>query len=282
MIYIDILTYEFADISENTANLPLDWPYQSKHVYDSTQLIEDNWVRLTEQGYEDYITDVDRVARYNTALAYSTNSRTLRISSIIDDSFSTLPIDKIDFRRHLKEGICLNKVVVMLKNGRPSYCTYEYDGTTYVRIRFEFTHNSFNLVTNKKTWLGFYNTNGDILHEYILTDETTDLSTLYGLQKSVNERYQARSYIFDEIKSYVNAVILQVYTQQVKSYEEVLAASGNFWKDYSAEISSWCHIGGTSIISDKISTETKYEFLDLPSGYSDMTLREWIINRITY
>ena len=59
MIYIDILTYEFADISENTANLPLDWPCQSKHVYDSTQLIEDNWVRLTEQGYEDYITDVD-------------------------------------------------------------------------------------------------------------------------------------------------------------------------------------------------------------------------------
>ena len=282
MIYIDILTYEFADISENTANLPLDWPYQSKHVYDSTQLIEDNWVRLTEQGYEDYITDVDRVARYNTALAYSTNSITLRISSIIDDSFSTLPIDKIDFRRHLKEGIYLNKVVVMLKNGRPSYCTYEYDGTTYVRIRFEFTHNSFNLVTNKKTWLGFYNANGDILHEYILTDETTDLSTLYGLQKAVNERYQARSYIFDEIKSYVNAVILQVYTQQGKSYEEVLAAGGNFWKDYSTEISSWCHIGGTSIISDKISTETKYEFLDLPSGYSDMTLREWIINRITY
>ena len=282
MIYIDILTYEFADISENTANLPLDWPYQSKHVYDSTQLIEDNWVRLTEQGYEDYITDVDRVARYNTALAYSTNSITLRISSIIDDSFSTLPIDKIDFRRHLKEGIYLNKVVVMLKNGRPSYCTYEYDGTTYVRIRFEFTHNSFNLVTNKKTWLGFYNANGDVLHEYILTDETTDLSTLYGLQKAVNERYQARSYIFDEIKSYVNAVILQVYTQQGKSYEEVLAAGGNFWKDYSTEISSWCHIGGTSIISDKISTETKYEFLDLPSGYSDMTLREWIINRITY
>ena len=245
-------------------------------------MIEDNWVRLTEQGYEDYITDVDRVARYNTALAYSTNSITLRISSIIDDSFSTLPIDKIDFRRHLKEGIYLNKVVVMLKNGRPSYCTYEYDGTTYVRIRFEFTHNSFNLVTNKKAWLGFYNTNGDILHEYILTDETTDLSTLYGLQKSVNERYQARSYIFDEIKSYVNAVILQAYTQQGKSYEEVLVAGGNFWKDYSTEISSWCHIGGTSIISDKISTETKYEFLDLPSGYSDMTLREWIINRITY
>lgn len=245
-------------------------------------MIEDNWVRLTEQGYEDYITDVDRVARYNTALAYSTNSITLRISSIIDDSFSTLPIDKIDFRRHLKEGIYLNKVVVMLKNGRPSYCTYEYGGTTYVRIRFEFTHNSFNLVTNKKTWLGFYNANGDVLHEYILTDETTDLSTLYGLQKAVNERYQARSYIFDEIKSYVNAVILQVYTQQGKSYEEVLAAGGNFWKDYSAEISSWCNIGGTSIISDKISTETKYEFLDFPSGYSDMTLREWIINRITY
>ena len=282
MIYIDILTYEFADANENIANLPLDWPYQSKQIYDSSQLIETNWIRLTEEAYNEYITDVDRLSRYNTALLYFNNSRTLRISTIIDDTFLSLPIDKIDFRRHLKEGVYLNKNVTMLKNGRPSYCIYEFEGTQYARIRFEFASNAFNLVLNKKTWLGFYNANGDILHEYILTNETTDLNVLYGLQKAVSERYQARSYIFDEIKSYVNAVILQVYTQQGKSYEEVLRDGGNFWKDYNAEISSWCHIGGTNTIADKLTIELRYSFLDLPSGFPNMTIRQWIIDRITY
>jgi len=139
-----------------------------------------------------------------------------------------------------------------------------------------------NLVYNKKTYLGFFNLNGDITQEYILTNETTDLNTIYGLQKAVTERFEARSYIFDEIKSYVNAVILQVYMQQGKSYEEVLLDGGNFWRDYSAEISSWCHIGGITIISDKLNAETSYSFLDLPSGYPNMSLRQWIIDRITY
>ena len=30
----DILTYEFAEAGANIANLPLDWPYQSKYIYD--------------------------------------------------------------------------------------------------------------------------------------------------------------------------------------------------------------------------------------------------------
>lgn len=170
----------------------------------------------------------------------------------------------------------------MLKNGRPSYCIYEYEGISYARIRFEFLTNAFNLVSNKKTWLGFYNLNGDIITEYLLTNEIIDLNSLYGLQKAVEERFQARSYIFDEIKSYINAVILQVYMSQGKTYEEVLVDGGNFWRDYNDEISSWCQIGGITIISDKLNSEIKYPFLDLPSGYPNMTLRQWTIDRITY
>lgn len=282
MTLIDILTYSNVPPGENPANLPLDWPYQTKYIYEDTQPIGDGWIRFTEQDYNNYITDEERVTRYTSALAYFNNSRQLRIESIVDDNFLTLPPEKIDFRRHLKDGIYLNKTVTMLKNGRPSYCIYDYNYTNYARIRFEFAPNQFNLITNKKTWLGFYDLNGNITKEYILTNETIDLTSIYGLQKAVNERFQARSYIFDEIKSYVNAVILQVYLQQGKEYEEVLLDGGNFWRDYSAEISSWCHIGGVSIISDKLNNETKYVFLDFPSGFSNMTIKEWIIDRISY
>ena len=277
--YVDILTHQFVD---NQANLPLDWPAQIIIIVDNDTPVAQDWFRLTEEDYNIYITDTDRVARYNAALEYYNNIYSLKIIDILDSNFLQLPPDKIDFRRNLQSGVYLNKVVTMLKNGRPNYCTYEYNEIDYARIRFEFTTNTFNLVENKKSYLGYFNKNGTIVQEYLLTDEINDLGTIYGLQKAVKERYKAREYIFDEIKSYINAVILQVYTQQGKTYEEVLTDGGNFWRDYSPEISSWCHIGGASIITDKLNADTNYDFLDLPSGHQSMTIRQWIVDRITY
>lgn len=279
MKYYDILTYQF---TSNPINLPNDWPAQIIAITENTAPITDNCFRLSEVDYETYITDADRVTRYSEALDYYNNDLVLKITDIVDSNFSQLPPEKIDFRRNLKQGIYLNKVVSMHKNGRPIECIYNYDDEDYARVRFEFTTNQFNLVTNKKSYLGYFNKNGTIVQEYLLTDEINDLGTIYGLQKAVKERYGAREYIFDEIKSYVNAIILQVYTQQGKTYEQVLLAGGSFWRDYSAEISSWCHIGGASIITDKLNADTNYDFLDLPSGHQSMTIRQWIVDRITY
>ena len=281
-MYVDILTYEFISPEENIVSYPLDWPAITEDVEDNSTPLKENYIRLSYQDYISYMTNEDRKLRYKTAVEHFNNSKILRIYDIVDEVFLNLPLDKINFRQHLKKGIYLNKTVTMLKNGRPSYCIYDYEGTNYVRIRFEFLTNEYNLVTNKKTILGYYNKNDGVVEEFEITNETIDLTSMYGLQKAVKERFSARSYIFDEIKSYVNAVILQVYLQQGKEYEEVLLDGGNFWRDYSAEISSWCHIGGVSIISDKLNNETKYVFLDLPSGFSNMTLKEWIIDRISY
>jgi hypothetical protein len=63
MTLIDILTYSNVPTGENPANLPLDWPYQTKYIYEDTQPISEGWIRLTEQDYNNYITDEDRVAR---------------------------------------------------------------------------------------------------------------------------------------------------------------------------------------------------------------------------
>lgn len=277
--FYDILTYQF---TENPINLPSDWPAFMITVSDVETPLQENWIRMSAEDYFAYVNDADRLARYSAALTLYENQFILRITTIIDDNFINLPADKIDFRRHLKQGIYLNKIVTMLKNGRPNYCIYEADEVEYARIRFEFVTNAFNLVENKKTYLGFFDSNGNISQEYLLTDQVNDLASLYGLQKAVKERYKARAFIFDEIKSYINAIILQVYMQQGKTYEEVLQDGGSFWRDYSAEINSWCHIGGVSIITTKLNTEANYDFLDLPSGHLNMTIRQWIVDRITY
>lgn len=280
MILIDVLLCEFTD---NEASLPNDWPAVIKYVLNPQEPILPNWIRFeSEEDYILYTQDPDRVLRYEAALTFYNNKNALKIIDVLDENFLGLPPNKIDFRRNLKEGVYLNKIVTMLKNGRPDYCLYEQSGIVYARIRFEFIVNAFNLVEYKRSYLGYFNKNNQIMTEYLLTDDYNNLQTIYGLQKAVKERYKAREFIFDEIKSYINAIILQVYLQQGKTYEEVLTDGGNFWRDYSSEISSWCHIGGISIISDKLNLETKYLFLDLPSGFPNMTIREWIIDRITY
>lgn len=280
-MFIDMLTYEFVP-EENIVGYPLDWPAVTEEVQDETKPIKPNYIRLTYDDYIAYIEDADRKYRYKTAVEQYNNNLILRIYDIVDDPFLSLPLDKINFRQHLKKNIYLNKTVTMLKNGRPSYCIYDYEGTKYVRIRFDFSTNEHNLVTNKKIFLGFYNKNDTINEEFIITDENIDLTSMYGLQKAVKERYAARSYIFDEIKSYVNAVLLQVYTSQNKTYEEILTEGGNFWRDYDNEISSWCHIGGMSVLVNKLNQDTTYSFLNFPSGFPNMTVKDWIIDRIIY
>lgn len=281
-MYVDILTYEFISPEENIVNYPLDWPAITEEVEDNSTPLKENYIRLSYQDYISYMTNEDRKLRYKTAAENFNNSKILRIYDIVDEVFLNLPLDKINFRQHLKKGIYLNKTVTMLKNGRPSYCVYDYEGTNYVRIRFEFLTNEHNLVTNKKTILGYYNKNDGVIEEFEITNETIDLTSMYGLQKAVKERFSARSYIFDEIKSYVNAVLLQVYSAQNKTYEEILTEGGNFWRDYDNEISSWCHIGGMSVLVDKLNQDTTYAFLSFPSGFPNMTIKDWIIDKITY
>lgn len=281
-MFIDMLTHEFIPEEQNFVGYPLDWPAYTEEVQDETKPIKPNYIRLTYDDYIAYIQDTDRKARYKAAVEQYNNNLILRIYDIVDNPFLSLPVDKINFRQHLKKNIYLNKTVTMLKNGRPSYCIYDYEGTKYVRIRFEFLTNEHNLVTNKKTILGYYNKNDGVVEEFDITNETIDLTSMYGLQKAVKERFSARSYIFDEIKSYVNAVLLQVYSAQNKTYEEILTEGGNFWRDYDNEISSWCHIGAMSLLVDKLNQDTTYSFLSFPSGFSNMTIKDWIIDRITY
>lgn len=280
---VDIVGVEFLPYSSssNVNGYPTDWPKQARYVLSENEETLTSWVRVSQEAYDAHVSDGTRLQGYLNASLHAVRSKILRINSIIDDSFTYLRPEKLDFRRHLKNGVYLNKIVTMLDNGRPDYCLYDYEGELYARVRFEFEVNPYNLLVSKKSYLGYHNLNGDITVEYILTEEKNDLNSLYGLQKAVKERYSARKYIFDEIKSYVNVILLMNFSSTM-TYEEILMQGSLFWRDYSTAIDSWCNIGGTSIMTDKLNADTVYAFLDLPVNAQGVTLRQWIIHRITY
>ena len=75
-----------------------------------------------------------------------------RIVYLINKQFQKLPLENIDFKRHMLPNIALNKKVTMLPNGRPDKAEY-YNGTDLVaEIRFEFIDSS-GLMIDRKEYL---------------------------------------------------------------------------------------------------------------------------------
>lgn len=276
--YTDFLTYEFVD---NPANLPSDWPAYTRTVIDVEEPVETNWQRLSDDDFQAYITDIDRVARYDAAVLHYENSKILKIYALVDDRFSDLPPNKIDFRRHLKDGIVLSKAIIMAINGRPVKAEYRNGNDLVAQILFVFETNDFNLVARRIERLGYFNLNGDIPEEYVISDEAWDLSQTYYLAKAVNERFMARGKIFDEVKAYINAIMLQSYLSNGKTYQDVLVDGYSFWKQYSTDIDAWFHIGASGPFVTRILADTEFAFLDLNID-ANTTIRQWIVNRVSY
>ena len=278
MAYIDFLTYQYVF---NPHNLPNDWPAHTKSSANQNDELEENWQRLSLVDFNLYISDTDRVDRLNAAQEFFANSKILKITSILDDRFTDLPPNKIDFRRHLQDGMNLSKTITMSENGRPVKAEYKNGEELIARISFEFQTNSFNLITRRIERLGYFNLNGDISNEYVISDEVWDLSQTYYLAKAINERYLARSIIFDEVKAYINALMLQEHLSTGKTYQDVLSDGYLFWKAYSSDIDAWFHIGADGPLGTRILNDTEFEFLDIEVA-PGITIRSWIISRISY
>lgn len=278
MAYTDFLTYQYVD---NPANLPLDWPAYTKTVVDEGEPVELNWQRLSDEDFALYVTDSDRLSRFEAAQLFYQNSRILKITDLLDDSFVDLPPNKIDFRRHLKDDTVLTKTVIMAENGRPVRSEYRNGTNLIARIKFEFETNAFNLVTRRTEKLCYFDLNGNEGQDYIISDETWDLSQTYYLAKAINERYAARCKIFDEIKAYINAIMLSTYLGQGLTYQNVLTDGYNFWKEYSSDIDAWLHIGASGPFMDRITNDSVFAFLNFEIS-PNISIRDWIITRVTY
>lgn len=68
--HIDVLLYQHVSADKNPYNIPSDWPYEIIEVYDENQSIPFNYIRMSKNDYNTYITDSTRVTNYQNIMAY--------------------------------------------------------------------------------------------------------------------------------------------------------------------------------------------------------------------
>lgn len=203
---------------------------------------------------------------------------------LVHPDFRDLHPSKLDFTKHLAEGITLRKDVEMAKNGRPIKATYTYNDILVAEIQFIFVTDAMNFLTRRTEKLGYYDSNNSVPTLYVISDWIRNSSSQYDSTYVMKERKDARISIFDEVRSKLNLWIYMYYSPQGKTYAEILNIGGDFWTSFSSEIDSWINTGGKGALQNKLmdsNITTNYPFLvsEVSPGVS---VRDYIIDRITY
>lgn len=275
--------------------VPLDWPWKQLSITENQkeEYLSHGWTIFTPEEYRQYLDD--RQPKFDLWWANREAARyqsRLRVLDLVQDAFSNYHPAKIDFTIHLKPNVVLNKMVKMLKNGRPEKAEYFYGSEKICEIKFEFVVNEQNFVTERKELLGYVQGDGDVPAYYLIRHKIYDMSNFADKAEVVEERSYARQYIMKEIKSVINDVLGLYYIVMAapevrKTPQELWTMAGNFWTLYSSAIDSWYNTA-TWELKHMIETDTSVEFLNLivpPQISQDAepkTVRQYIIDRITY
>jgi len=201
----------------------------------------------------------------------------LRIKSLLLNEYKTLHNSKIDFRKHLEQNIQLKNKDVTMLNGRPVEAIYTYDNINIARIRFEFEFDLIGFIARRKEILGYYNTNDEILEEYIISDEEYG-NTEYQLGKKFDESVKTRENVFKNIMTTVNMVLINHFIPLGETIAQAQKKGSDMYTTYNKEISSWIQTGDGDL-NQLIEDDTTYSWLEL-EVITGVTIRQFITSKI--
>jgi hypothetical protein len=290
-----IASKKYSQAPQKPEGMPGNWPWLERQIEDNEaeSFRGHGWFIVTSEKYSDYLkaNQLDFDNYFQNFEAREPNKR-LKVLSLVKDEFKFYHPSKIDFRRHLKPFINLNKTVVMTRNGRPEKAEYFLDDDKICEIKFQFEVDAFNFMKKRTELLGYVSIDGSILNYWPIHEKSYDSSNIKDLTDMINERYEARKIIFDEIKAILNSFLALKYLfnpieEDRKTYPEVLEIAGNFWNKYSGLIDAWFNTG-TPKLRAEILADTNEPLLEemLPGnliGHSEaMTVRDYVADRIIY
>lgn len=275
-------TYDQCPPNLRPAGIPLDFIWRSFEVDDaSADSFGPEYFKATPTEFANIVATLEpRVSAYLNATDYNTSGETLRVMKLVDAAFINLHPSKIDFRRHLKPNVYLQKNTIMLPNGRPQKAVYSLDGEDVAEIVFSFEADAFNFMVRRTETLFYIKNNGQKGDGYIIADEFFDKEKPSHLRAIMEERTQARSQIFAEIKAFLNGFLAAYYLPQGKTYPDILTIAGDFWTTYSASIDAWINVGSPQFKTELVA-DTNFGFLDLALS-PDQDVRAWIIQKLSY
>lgn len=272
-------------------NVALKWTQLTPDLRWPTEVLEK--FTVVPAGYElmdynDYVayTNYHRpqydsyMAAFSQSLDNPVFAKTLRVMSLVHPNFGIDHPSKIDFRRHLKPEVTLNKKPYYLANGREDKTIYTHQGVPIAVIAIEYETNLMNFITRRKKKLGYYNNAGEIEEYFLLEDQVYDLNDPVFQAEAVRERTDGRGFIMDQIRGFINGILAQKYIPMGKTYQEILDIAGQFWQEYSVDIDDWIKTGSSNL-KNKITTDTQFDFLEY-AFQGPLTVRTYIISKLSY
>jgi len=204
-----------------------------------------------------------------------------KIASVVDETYDDLPVNLIDFKRHLKPTETLNKLVTMGANGRPEKADYTYNNEIYARIDFSFVEDANGLINERTETLYYMELDGSDGPAIIIKHKTYDSSNLCDGALVMQERASARKSIVNEIKAFT-AGVLQVTMQC--DIPAVVTTIKPFFDDHSQHLYDFIELGDDSflIAIQGIDTTTDYTWLGTFWNAVPNTIQEYFISRLTY
>jgi hypothetical protein len=276
-------TYKDCPNNIKPASIPESWIWNQVEIPDDQKEIfeQSGFTVLSLEDFNSY-KNIHQQSYDDWANAFDQNSQgqELRVLEFVDDNFLNLHPSKIDFRRHLKPNIYLQKSVTTLPNGRPLYSSYTYQDQLIAEIEFIFEVNQFNFMTRRIEKLSYYKRDGQKSEQWVIADDSYNSNDPYHLREMMKERSEARSMIIEEIKAMSNGVLAAYYIPQGKSYGEILVIAGDFWGKYSTSINAWINVGSPKF-SQEISIDSDFPFLDVNIS-ATATARQYILSKLTY
>ena len=275
-------TYEHCPPNLRPAGVPLDFIWRSFEVPDfmASDYGAEYWKASPVEFANIVELQKERVAAYLNASDYNSQGEVLRVMNLVEESFVNLHPSKVDFRRHLKPNVYLQKNTIMLPNGRPDKALYSFEGEDVAEIKFSFQVDNFNFMTRRTETLFYFKKNGQKSEGWIISDELFDRSKPSHLRAIMEERTQARSQIFAEIKAFLNGFLASYYVPQGKTYEDILVIAGSFWVKYSAAIDAWINVASPQFKSELLA-DNEFGFLTLQVD-AENDVRSWILEKLTY
>jgi hypothetical protein len=205
-----------------------------------------------------------------------------RIMSLINSEFLGFPLENIDFARHLKKDIALNKKVFKDNNGRPTRSEYYNDNDLVAEIEFIFTLTSSNLVQRRQEYLRYYRDNGTKSDSILIKDRIYDFTNLVDGELAVQERIDSRHSIVASMKAFLSNILMQAL---IIDMDQAVITIKPFWDEYHDDIDSFVELGVYNWRDGLIAIDlasTPYTWLAVPVDGEGTTIRDYMVARISY
>jgi len=284
-------TYDHAPANQTPRGIPLDWPWLVQDIddHDEASFADAGFIVLWPEEYDDY--KFQRQESYDFwAATYNAEiqAQGLRVSDLLDESFKTLHPSKIDFTMHLKPNIALLKKVTMLANGRPSVAKYYFASIApdnlICEIAFEFDTNSLGFMTARREKLAYYRNDGTRGDQYLIHERHYDFGISFEACESLQERVQARTNIFQEIKMVVNGFLIQYFVAQGNGLATAsglaLAQGKALTTKYRFDIDDFVQLA-TPDFKNNVLADTEFAWLDANIA-AGVTVRQYIAGKLSY